>query len=159
MNPGHFPTISAVEANLNGITLVARDMLWEHEGPPANDILAARLRAKYYGAQVITYRPFLLKILERSSDTSKSSSEQISNEQFKGEIRDVPSVNKHATRLEEFDPKAVEYALSAIRALIRSTTAFHGLMDEECKPRLIVTNVWGTAHAYASLSDCLPPFP
>ncbi len=32
---------------------------FQPDDPPASDILAARLRAKYWGAQVITYRPFI----------------------------------------------------------------------------------------------------
>jgi hypothetical protein len=36
-----------------------------HSGdPPAKDILSARLRAKFWDAQVILYRPFIRQILE-----------------------------------------------------------------------------------------------
>lgn len=34
-------------------------MFWNDSEPPHPDILAARLRAKYYGARYITTRPFL----------------------------------------------------------------------------------------------------
>jgi hypothetical protein len=35
---------------------VAPSMMWSETDPPAIDILDARLRAKYYGVEVITYR-------------------------------------------------------------------------------------------------------
>lgn len=36
---------------------------WEDGAPPADNILEARLRAKMYGGQVITYRHFLRMVL------------------------------------------------------------------------------------------------
>lgn len=42
----------------------------------------------------------------------------------------------------------VEYACKGIAALIKSTEAFHGLRNK----RFGMTNVFGTAHAYAVLS-------
>lgn len=119
-------------------------MKWTDEDPPAGEILQARLRAKYYGAQVITYRHFVLKILEHSAAKTSKPGEQISSE-FKTGI-DVPSINSNATRPEEVDPKVLEYAKKCIRALIKSTTAFYGVGDPT-QDRLIVTNIWGTAHA------------
>jgi len=138
--PSHFLTIGAVESNLETM----RD--WSDTDPPARDILTARLRAKFYGAQVITYRNFVLKILEHSASKSQNSGQRISTD-FRTGISGVPSINKNATRPEEIDPQALNYARNCIRALIKSTTAFHGLGDG----RLIVTNVWGTAHAYVVL--------
>jgi len=105
-----------------------QDFRWTKDSPLAADILSARLRAKYYGAQVISYRAFLLKILEASGSGFKIS------EDF---IEDV-----HIS-----DTKNMEYAEKCIEALINSTTAFHGLGDPG-KERLLVTNIWGTAHAY-----------
>jgi hypothetical protein len=120
-------------------------MKWTDADPPAKDILEARLRAKYYGAQVITYRHFVLKILEHSAAKTSKPGEQISSE-FKTGIA-VPSINSKATRPEDFDPKVLEYAKKCIRALNKSTTAFYGVGDPITQ-RLIVTNIWGTAHAY-----------
>jgi len=49
-------------------------------------------------------------------------------------------------RAEDSDPKIFIYAESCLRALIRSTCAFHNVGDPG-QDRLIVTNIWGTAHA------------
>ncbi|KUJ11887.1 uncharacterized protein LY89DRAFT_593488 [Mollisia scopiformis] len=138
--PDHFPTIEACQTNLDTIEKWAPQFMWDADrGEPARDILGARLRAKYYGAQVITYRHFILKILEISSKTE----EQVTDE-FKANISApvVPS----GTRIEDLDPKVLEFARNGIKALIFSTKAFHGLGDPG-RVRLIVTNVWGTAHA------------
>ena len=87
---------------------------------PANDILAARLRAKYWGAQVITYRPFIRMILESNFDAATGS---------------APA--------QDFSDVVIGYAGKGLRALIESTRAFHGLGEQ----RFIITNVFGTAHA------------
>ena len=128
-------------------------MTWFENDPPATDILAARLRAKYYGAQVITYRHFVLKILEHSATKSSHPGFQISND-FKTEIN-VPSINKNATTMEDIPPQIVYYAKKCVKALIKSTTAFSNVVDVT-KERLLVTNVWGTAHAYAFLLTFFP---
>lgn len=102
------------------------------------------MRAKYYGAQVITYRNFVLKILEHSHAVSVSASTpaERASDEFRNGI-EVPSINKHATSAEEIDEKALAYAKNGIQALVNSTRAFHGLGEG----RLFVTNPWGTAHA------------
>jgi hypothetical protein len=123
-------------------------MVWDvNKGEMAKDILGARLRAKYYGAQVITYRHFVLKILEMSS-TPSPATEQVSNEFISGV--EAPRVNRNATKVQDIDNKVLEYARNGLKALIHSTRAFHGLGDPGTE-RLIVTNVWGTAHAYVDL--------
>jgi hypothetical protein len=132
---------------------IAPRMKWDEEaGEPADGILSARLRAKFYGAKVITYRHFVLRILEHSAAKSARPGEQISTD-FKVGI-DVPTINRNATTMEDIDSKAMDYAKKCIKALIHSTTAFHGLGDPG-KDRLIVTNVWGTAHAYVALFNTL----
>jgi hypothetical protein len=77
------------------------------------------LQAKFYGAEVITYRSFLLRILQHSA---------------------TPNAGM------EIEPEVVDYAAKCIRALVKSTSAFHGLGDPGSK-RLVVTNIWGTAMA------------
>jgi hypothetical protein len=99
--------------------MIPPTMRWSENEPPPNDILAARLRAKFHGAEVITYRPFLKMVLNRPSALSL----------------DVPP--------EEISPKIMNYSRLCIRAMVDSTRAFHGMGEG----RLIVTNVWGTAHA------------
>ncbi|KAI0838785.1 hypothetical protein F5Y06DRAFT_287090 [Hypoxylon sp. FL0890] len=103
---------------------------WHEKDPPANDILGARLRAKYWGSQVILYRPFLRAILERESwlYPNQAGSPHNQNE-------DIPP---------NMDPRILNYATLAINALIESTRAFHGIPSNQ---RIIITNVFGTAHA------------
>lgn len=144
----HFRTIEAVEANLESIKESLVKMNWDENDKPAKDILGARLRAKYYGAKVITYRSFVLRILINSAEKSpKMQSRQVKSiiNEYKFGIID-PEIDNSGTRKEEPDPKYLELAERGINALIKSTTAFHGLGDPGIS-RLIVTNVWGTAHA------------
>lgn len=112
-------------------------------GEPANDILNARLRAKYYGAEVITYRHIILKIL----DANRPEEEQIVAGLRPGikalDFAPVPG----KTRAEDVGAGVLDFARRGIQALVHSTRAFWGLGDQ----RIIVTNVWGTAHAYVHL--------
>lgn len=114
------------------------------EGELATDILGARLRAKYYGAQVITYRPFVINILEKSSAPS-TSAEHVSSEFIHGV--QAPRVDRTATTAEDVPDKVLEYARLGLLATIHSTRAFYGLGNPG-RDRLTVTNIWGTAHAY-----------
>ena len=155
----HFRTIDTSLKSLEHIQAFAPNMQWGPDDPPATDILRARLRAKYYGAKVITYRHFLLQILEHSyalkhpekpeheSEQPKTDKRGQAQEEFrepyKHAVEGIPRLEKTTTHL---DPRIREYASECIKALINSTTAFHGLGDPGSQ-RLIVTNIWGTAHA------------
>jgi hypothetical protein len=108
------------EQILRQIETIAPNFKWSENDLPAEDILRARLQAKFYGAEVITYRSFVLKIFQHSS---------------------TPNT------VTEIEPEIVENAKKCIKALIKSTRAFHGLGDTGSK-RLLVTNIWGTAMAY-----------
>lgn len=120
-------------------------LTWEDGEPPATELLEARKRAKFYGARVITYRTFVLQILERNSSKSAKFGEGTILERFRSSVG-APSVNSMATNMEELQPKVQEYIKMCLHALVQSTTAFHGLGDPG-KDRIIVTNIWGTAHA------------
>ncbi|KAJ3557526.1 hypothetical protein NPX13_g9907 [Xylaria arbuscula] len=78
-----------------------RSYHWNDEDPPANDILAARLRAKYCDLQVILYRPFLEHLLHRDQPQIHVGEELLTN------------------------------ARLAIQALIESTKAFYGLKGDQ----------------------------
>ncbi|RAL66102.1 hypothetical protein DID88_005760 [Monilinia fructigena] len=67
------------------------------------------MRAKYYGAQVITYRNFVLKILEHSHAVETSNTAERGLDDFRNGI------------------EALIYAKNGIQALVNSTRAFHGL--------------------------------
>ncbi|KAG9231951.1 hypothetical protein BJ875DRAFT_99840 [Amylocarpus encephaloides] len=118
--------VEAFEENISDISMFAPKMQWKDSDGYARTILSARLRAKYYGAQVITYRPFVLRVLKENSNDLSVHKDPI----------DDPEVNR----------KVLEFARMCIRATINSTSAFWGL-GTPGKRRLIVTNVWGTAHA------------
>jgi hypothetical protein len=151
--PKYFPTIEAVQQSLDSIPVWAPNMRWDENDPPASDILGARLRAKFYGAQNITYRHFVLKILDHSASKGNNMPSDTVNTEFVDGIQ-VPNIIKGVKGMEGIDSKVLEYASLCIKALINSTTAFHGLGDPG-SDRLIVTNIWGTAHAYDSPS----PYP
>lgn len=151
----HFPTIEASQESLDSIDKFAPNMVWDiQNGELATDILGARLRAKYYGAQVITYRPFVINILEMSSAPSHST-EHVNNEFLTGV--QAPKVDRTATTKEDIPDKVLQYAKYGLQALIHSTRAFYGVGRPE-KDRLIVTNIWGTAHAYVALGSLLLQF-
>ncbi len=110
---------------------------------PADDILAARMRAKYWGAQVITYRPFVRQILELNFQRTPAGQDSpMPPSDFRSDVS-VPTIGPNNDIPE--DMKA--YAIKGVRALIESTRAFHGLSES----RFIITNVFGTSHAYATL--------
>lgn len=129
--PGHLSLVKACEEMLNQINIIAPNLKWDENDrtdPFARDILGARLRAKFYGARVITYREFVLKILQRSTDAK--------NRRY-----------AHSPET-EIEPIILQYAEQCIKALIKSTSSFHGCIENIQTDRLIVTNIWGTAHAY-----------
>ncbi|XXH03998.1 Autophagy protein 5 [Hypoxylon texense] len=107
---------------------------WDDNDLPANDILGARLRAKYWGSQVILYRPFLRAILDREPYPYSNQAGSPENQRAIDLEEGLPGV----------DPKIVHYARLAIDALVESTRAFHGIPSSQ---RIIITNVFGTAHA------------
>jgi len=114
---------------------VPPEFKFKHNDPPADDILAARLRAKYWGAQVITYRPFVRQILEHNFATKAAQS----SGDFRNDAPTAPEVIPQG----EITNELIENAAKGIRALIESTRPFHNLQDK----RFVITNVFGTAHA------------
>lgn len=134
----HYQTMHDATNEIQAVLGDARDkwvppsFSWNDDDPPPKDILAARLRAKYWGSQVILYRPFLRSILDAEAQPP------------------LAYQNEHATGMnekitEDYDPRTIQNARLAIRALIESTRAFHGI--DTSKQRIIVTNIFGTAHA------------
>jgi hypothetical protein len=107
-------------------TWVPASYKWNDDDPLPQEILGARLRAKYWGSQVILYRPFLRNVLDGDSQVPSYLSEDGPHDAMGTKDR------------------TIENAKLGIRALIESTRAFHGLDNTK---RIIVTNVFGTAHA------------
>lgn len=122
--------IDSIQKSLHIPSFVPPVFKFDPADPPAGDILAARLRAKYWGAQVITYRPFVRKILELNFSKHSPSDSHSARGPDTGPDDDIP-------------PDHLYYAEKGIQALIESTRAFHGLPEK----RFIITNVFGTSHA------------
>ncbi|KAH8695960.1 hypothetical protein BGW36DRAFT_427991 [Talaromyces proteolyticus] len=145
-------------------------MKWDDEDDPSPDINIARLRAKYYGARYIIYRPLLHYALHQSGETEDISAQtnHQSPDQPEAKIESQSSFTSHTPqsssmtrwhsdvgasgphddsihRTVEWDelPQPIQQAcIICVNAAMKSTTAFDGV-----KGRPIVTNIFGTAHA------------
>lgn len=139
-----FKNVGLVSDAVSGMHWVAPSFAFKEDDPPASDILSARLRAKYWGAQVITYRPFIRQILQFSYTLEHNPTSP--NLNTMSEFREgiiAPTIDPSARDPGDIDPQVLDLAKKGIKALVESTRAFHGL-DER---RPIITNIFGTAHA------------
>jgi len=141
LSNAEFDIFSHIEAALD-LKFVPPEFKFELDDPPAADILSARLRAKYWGARVITFRPFIRQVLQFSENRSALNAPSPISGDFRSEIA-VPVIGPEATTESDIDPKVIQNAEKGVQALIQSTKAFHGLGAQ----RFIITNVFGTAHA------------
>jgi hypothetical protein len=132
-----FRSVNLVADSVSRMSWVAPSFAFQEDDPPADDILAARLRAKYWGAQTITYRPFIRQILQ-----SSHSLKQHPGTEFRNSVN-ATVIPPNATSHDGTEPGLVELAKKGIKALIESTRSFHNLGEK----RPIITNVFGTAHA------------
>ncbi|RDA88602.1 hypothetical protein CP532_5819 [Ophiocordyceps camponoti-leonardi (nom. inval.)] len=139
-NENKLRSVDYLASAVSGMKWVARRFAFKEDDAPAGDILSARLRGKYWGAQVITYRPFVRMILEFNHNRKQATGPG-TMEFHLGSVHQ--KIGGNATSL-DMDPQVLVLARKGIRALIESTRAFHGL-GEEMRP--IITNVFGTAHA------------
>ncbi|KAL1879895.1 hypothetical protein VTK73DRAFT_6707 [Phialemonium thermophilum] len=121
---------------------IADDFKFNLDDPPAKDFLSARLRAKYWGARVITFRPFVQRILEFNAKSTQGTGDLHDELDFGDKIAG-PTLGPEIRSREDIDDKVLRYAGMGVQALVESTRAFHGLEDK----RFVVTNVFGTAHA------------
>jgi hypothetical protein len=136
-----FDIYSHIEEALD-LRFVPPEFKFSMQDPPATDILSARLRAKYWGARMITFRPFIRQILHFNESRNAVISPGPISGDFKSGIA-VPTIGPDATSESDIDPIIIENAKKGVKALIESTKAFHGLGPQ----RFIITNVFGTAHA------------
>ncbi|KAI9724738.1 MAG: hypothetical protein M1812_000013 [Candelaria pacifica] len=122
---------------------------WKDSDPPATDINAARMRAKYYGARYIIHRPFLHHAIHpmnpqdnlplNSPNSAFGSPELLSRH---GIMRPPPTSTTSAQET------ITEASQICVEAAMKSTVAFDGI-----KKRPVVTNIFGTAHA--QFGNCL----
>ncbi|SPO00771.1 uncharacterized protein DNG_03519 [Cephalotrichum gorgonifer] len=122
-----------------GLKWVPNTHTFTENDPPATDILSARLRAKYWGSQVVTYRPCIKLILDLSYKLRYQEAALRRPIVILYEDLQPDTINQ----VESLPQGVWEYARKGIRALVESTQAFHGLGFK----RPIITNVFGTAHA------------
>jgi len=131
---------------------------WDDNDPPATDINAARLRAKYYGAKYIIHRPFIHIFLHHTSNNPRapespalSVSELNQASPASGapatpvatrDRRNSPNLDHNYAGME---PMIYQNCEKCIDAAIRSTSAFHAFDVVSNRP--VLTNIFGTAHA------------
>ncbi|KGO65745.1 hypothetical protein PEX1_083360 [Penicillium expansum] len=148
-----------------------QSMQWEENDPPANEINAARMRAKYYGARYIIHRPLLYHALHYGhtgarvgpvgqslvdSPTSQqlspsmlhSSARATKMARMSSEMGSMPAAvstdwQPPKVRLHDLPKKLKAACEICIASAIKSTEAFDGVGGH----RLVVTNIFGTAHA------------
>jgi len=115
--------------------------VWNEDDPPSEDILIARLRAKYYGAWYVCTRPYLdyaLHVMDKYRAGVKLEKATVD---AKGNPRPSElALFRGISRMEEWRIK--DKARLCVRMAIRSTEALDAVPE-----RLIVTNIMGTAHA------------
>ena len=126
------------------------ELRWNDTDAPAEDINAARLRGKFYGARYIVHRPWLYYALHFYDESHLT--ENVMKNFFAYErnpslskLEDPPPPN--ATPQERDDWKVLQVLISCrmcVEAAKRSTLAFDGIIN---KRRLMVTNIFTTAHA------------
>jgi hypothetical protein len=152
-------------------------MQWNETEPPASDINAARLRAKYYGARYIIYRPLLHYALhqlpppdsEPSVQPSAPGAERSFSEQsepkrrvssLKSQSLQAPSMARWASEPgipDHLEDEANIYPtikFDSLRPQIQQA-CYHCIRAavqstiafDGVKGRPIVTNIFGTAHA------------
>jgi hypothetical protein len=119
------------------------NLRWNDNDPPATDILAARLRAKYWGARYIVNRPFLdyaLHIMPLAKDglTIESVAKDCN-----GNPRDKAEIHLFKAIKNMGEKEIWTASKRCIQAAMQSTVALDGVPE-----RLIITNIHGTAHAY-----------
>jgi hypothetical protein len=127
-------------------TWLPREFQFEERDPPASDMLSARLRAKYWGFQVICTRPFVKMILDFSCQLEDGLSASVLIPQhsfFNLNKVDAPYIRADTKNYDEISPAIVRFAEDGINALVESTKAFHNLGTD----RLLLTNFFGTAIA------------
>jgi hypothetical protein len=111
-------------------------MQWDDGDPPSEDINEARLRAKYYGAKYIIHRPSLYYALHNWPGKYPASTY-------------IPMYQGAMPPPRPIDSEIHGSVQQCIRAAKKSTLAFDGIIQNP-NQRLIVTNIFGTAHALSS---------
>ena len=140
----HRPTRDVLDDFINDLRCRLPPALkWDDVDMPSMEINHARLRGKWYGAQYIIHRPYLHYALDLDENGG------LDEYMFRkyGTPRPQPMGNMApppTTVADDLMDTILNSAKTCIAAAQRSTTAFDGILDHR---RLIVTNIFGTAHA------------
>ena len=122
-------------------SLLPAEFQWKDEDEPSTDINEARLRAKYYGGVYIIHRPFLYHALH-NTEYRKTTSQVPDSDRYGNSAEDSHRSNGSMAPPQNHIMRSAE---KCVRAAMRSTIAFDRVCDD--RNRLIVTNIFGTAHA------------
>lgn len=118
---------------------------WKDDDPPPQDILNARLRAKYWGARYVINRPFLDYCLHIMPHTRDMTVEAAATDGY-GHPRDKADIHLFSAIKLARQDQIFEASERCIYAAMKSTVAFDGILFD-AGARLVVTNIHGTAHA------------
>lgn len=119
-----------------------RSLQWDDDEPPSEDILAARLRAKYLGACFIANRPFLDFVTHILPGLKRGQTLESLAVTSNGEPRSPAKIGILKAISTMPEAQMWEAAEECITVAAKSTRAFDGIPRQ-----LILTNVHGTAHA------------
>ena len=123
-------------------------MLWNDNDPPSRDINVALIRAKYYAACYIIYQPLLYHALHIAGRPTEVESHAAPDLTASRPLQESPtnSVSGWACYTYHELPLCIQRACKmCIDSAILSTNVFDGI-----EGRPVVTNIFGTAHAYVS---------
>jgi hypothetical protein len=137
--------IENLDLNLEAWRLGLKDWDWDDRNHQSRDINVARMRAKYYGAKYIIHRPALRYLLELRTQSEADSSSTLGSRPSESPASDKsqqlsPAVSQ--SQASTFGQKTQKAAEECVMAAVRSTTVFDSVPE-----RIIVTNIFGTAHA------------
>ncbi|TEA11918.1 hypothetical protein C8034_v006943 [Colletotrichum sidae] len=135
--------------NLRHMRWVGEEFRFSEDDDPATNIIDARLRAKYWGTQNIIYRLVIKMALDLSHQLKQKPPGASPEGDAAGtagifQSGDAASFIGHKVRTyDDLGDKINNFLRDGVRSLVKSTSAFHGI-DQQ---RLLVTNIFGTAHA------------
>lgn len=142
--------MQTLEENLENARELLAHWNWDDNDHQSPDINHARLRGKYYGAKYIIWRPAVHYALRLAAAAARKERSAESPAEY-GQSADLKppfwwmnlSPDDERTEvLPGITRKFLTYVSKCIEAAIRSTTVF-----DKVPRRLIVTNIFGTAHA------------
>ncbi|KAL1643416.1 hypothetical protein SLS61_009251 [Didymella pomorum] len=136
-------------------------LAWNDDDPPATDINVARLRAKYYGSIYVILRPYL-RIANHFIDFPPTGANGRASHHNSPAPTSGGSSNRNVHLLVDLSDdqrSIIGVAVKCINAAIQSTIAFDRVgalpgskyvkFDANARTRrLVVTNIFGTMHAY-----------